>query len=101
MRNTPTLRYVLTLTVLTFTSLSAAHSGAAQRQRDPLENSNDLAMLERIASADGSADVENVSMGQGGKFPSGKRIDPTAKAPIEIRWPKGGAGKKRHRKSQR
>ena len=37
----------------------------------------------------------------GGKFVSGKKIDPTAKAPIEIRWPKGGAAKKHHRKSQR
>ncbi|HXN73738.1 MAG TPA: hypothetical protein VN861_14425 [Candidatus Acidoferrales bacterium] len=67
MRNAPALRYTLTLTVLTFTSLSAIHSGVTQRQRDPLESSDDVAMLERIASADGSADVENTYMGQSGK----------------------------------
>jgi hypothetical protein len=38
----------------------------------------------------------------GGKFTSSaEKIHPTAEAPVEIRWPKGGAGKKRHRKSQR
>ena len=36
-------------------------------QRDPLENSNDVALLERIASADASEDVENMYMGQSGK----------------------------------
>jgi hypothetical protein len=66
-RNTPTLRYALTLTFLTFTSLSAIRSDYAQRQRDPLQSSNDVAMLERIASADGSADVESMYTGQGDK----------------------------------
>jgi hypothetical protein len=66
-QDTSTLRSRLTLTIVAFTSLSAIHFGVTQRQRDPLENSNDVAMLERIASADGSEDVENMYMGQGGK----------------------------------
>jgi hypothetical protein len=66
-RNTSTLRCTLTLIVLTFTSLSGIRSGASQRQRDPLESSNDVAMLESIASADGSADVESMYMGHSGK----------------------------------
>lgn len=33
-----------------------------------------------------------------GNFPSGERIDPESNKPIEDYWPKGGAGKKRHRK---
>ena len=36
----------------------------------------------------------------GGKFASGKKIDPASKVPIYNLWPKGGAGKKRHRRSQ-
>jgi hypothetical protein len=67
MRSTPVLLSSLTLSVLMFTQLSAIHSGAAQRRRDQLESSNDVAMLERIASADASADVENMYMGRGGK----------------------------------
>lgn len=37
----------------------------------------------------------------GGKFASGEKIDPASKTPVEISWPKGGAGKKRHRKKGR
>jgi len=37
----------------------------------------------------------------GGKFASGKKIDAASKTPVEIRWPKGGAGKKRHKKFPR
>ena len=36
----------------------------------------------------------------GGKFASGRKIDAASKTPVEIRWPKGGAGKKHHRKNQ-
>lgn len=66
-RNTSTLRYALAISVLLLSSPSAIHSGSAQMQRDPLENSNDVALLERIASADASEDVENMYMGQSGK----------------------------------
>jgi hypothetical protein len=66
-RSIPTLRYSFTLSILVFTFLPALHSGAAQGQRDPFESSNDVAMLERLASADASTDVENMFMGQGGK----------------------------------
>jgi hypothetical protein len=33
----------------------------------------------------------------GGKFASGRKIRPVSETPVEIRWPKGGAAKKRHR----
>jgi hypothetical protein len=36
----------------------------------------------------------------GGKFASGEKIEAASKTPVEIRWPKGGAGKKRHRQRQ-
>lgn len=35
---------------------------------------------------------------EGGGFPPGRKIRPTSEAPIETRWPKGGAGTKHHRK---
>ena len=37
----------------------------------------------------------------GGKFASGEKIAPASRTPVEISWPKGGAGKKRHRKKGR
>ena len=37
----------------------------------------------------------------GGKFTSGEKIAPASKTPVKISWPKGGAGKKRHRKKGR
>ena len=36
----------------------------------------------------------------GGKFPSGKKVDPAVDAPIKDFWPKGGAAKKRPRKGK-
>jgi hypothetical protein len=36
----------------------------------------------------------------GGKFVSAKKVYPVSETPVKIRWPKGGAGKKRHRKSK-
>ena len=61
------MRYALTLSVSIFVSLWPLHPKAAQWPGDELETSNDVAMLERIASADGSADVENMYMGRSGK----------------------------------
>jgi len=34
----------------------------------------------------------------GGKFASGKKIEPASEQPVKLSWPKGGAGKKRHRR---
>jgi len=37
----------------------------------------------------------------GGKFASGMKTPAASKTPIKISWPKGGAGKKRHRMKQK
>jgi hypothetical protein len=43
--------------------------------------------------------VRSLNRKGGDSFASGQKIDAASKTPVEIRWPKGGAGKKRHRKS--
>jgi hypothetical protein len=54
--------------ILVFTSLFAVPERVTQTQVAQIEGSNDVEMLERIASADGSGDdSKNVSLGQSGK----------------------------------
>lgn len=53
--------------MLILACLSTVLRVVAQSQSDHIQNSNDVAMLERVASADGTEDQVNEFLGQGGK----------------------------------
>src|SRR6267378_5877251 len=66
-RGLQTMRHMVMPWILVFASLFAAPERVTQKQVAQIESSNDVEMLERIASAHGSEDSENVSLGQSGK----------------------------------
>jgi hypothetical protein len=61
------MRYTAILAILMYAFLSTMSSRVVQKQRVQIESSNDVEMLERIASADGTDDAENGRLGQSGK----------------------------------